>query len=110
MRSAFSAAFLALGLVGLAGCTNPNSIGVQVFGTVTVHCVRASDGSPVPNANVAAAGKAFGTDANGNATFPQVPVGPVLFVANATGLQGTQSVTIVQGANPDVTIQMQPHN
>jgi hypothetical protein len=109
MRSAFAATFLALGLAGLASCTNPNSIGVQVYGTVTVHCVRASDGSPVPGAIVSAAGKTFPADGSGNLTFPQVPVGPELFTANATGLKGTASETVVEGANPDVTIQMQPN-
>jgi hypothetical protein len=109
MRSAFAVAFLALGLAGLASCTNPNNIGVQVYGTVTVHCVRASDGSPVPGANVSVAGGAAQADGNGNLTFPQVPVGPELFTANATGLKGTASETVVQGANPDVTIQMQPN-
>jgi hypothetical protein len=109
MRPALAATFLALCLAGLAGCTNPNSIGVQVFGTVTVHCVRFSDGSPVPGANVSVAGGAGTTDASGNVTISQIPVGPVIFVARATGLKGTQSDTIVQGANPDVTIQMQPN-
>jgi len=109
MRSAFAVAFLALGLAGLAGCANPNDIGVQVFGTVTVHCVKFSDGSPVPGANVAGAGQAQTADGNGNTTFSKIPVGQVNFVANATGLKGSQSATIVEGANPDVTVQMQPN-
>jgi hypothetical protein len=109
MRSAFAAAFLALGLAGLAGCANPNAIGVQVYGTVTVHCVKFSDGTPVPGANISVAGGAAQADANGNHTFTQVPVGPELFTANATGLKGTASATIVEGANPDVTVQMQPN-
>jgi hypothetical protein len=109
MRSAFAASFLALSLAGLAGCANPNDIGVQVYGSVTVHCVRFSDGSPVPNANVAVGGAAGTTDASGSVTISNIPVGPQTFVARATGLKGTQAVTIVQGANPDVTIQMQPN-
>jgi hypothetical protein len=110
MRSAFAAAFIALGLAGLAGCTNPNNIGVQVYGTVTVHCVRFSDGSPVPNANVAVSNTAQPTGADGSTTFNNnVPVGPESFVARASGLKGTQAATIVQGVNPDVTIQMQPN-
>jgi hypothetical protein len=109
MRLVFAATFLALGLAGLAGCTNPNSIGVQVYGTVTVHCVRASDGSPVPGALVSVAGKSFNADGNGNFTFSNdVPAGPELFIAATAGLRGTQSATIVEGANPDVTVQMQP--
>jgi hypothetical protein len=111
MRPALAATFLALGLVGLAGCTNPNSIGVQVFGTVTVHCVRFSDGSPVPGANVSVANLAASADGSGTLTFTNdVPVGPETFRAAAPGLSGSQSVTVAEGANPDVTIQLQLHN
>jgi hypothetical protein len=109
MRSTILASFLALGLAGLAGCTNPNSIGVQDFGTVTVHCVKFSDGSPVPNALVSVGSLVTGTTgADGSVALSQIPVGAEVFIARATGLKGTQSATIVQGANPDVTIQMQP--
>jgi hypothetical protein len=108
--SALVATLLALGLAGIAGCTNPNDIGVQVYGSVTVHCVRFSDGSPVPGANVSVGSTLAGTaDGNGNFTFSKVPAGPQIFMANAAGLKGTQTATIVQGANPDVTIQMQPN-
>jgi hypothetical protein len=111
MRSASTplACALALGLAVLAGCTNPNDIGVQDYGSVTVHCVRYSDGSPVSGANVRGGGLAASSDANGIAQFPQVPVGPQQFIAEAPGLEGTQTVTIKQGANPDVTVQMKPH-
>jgi hypothetical protein len=109
MRSAIFASFLALGLAGSAGCTNPNNIGVQVFGTVTVHCVKFSDGSPVPGALISVGNVAHTADGSGNWTFTQlIPVGPQTFIAQTTGLKGTQSATIVQDANPDVTIQMQP--
>lgn len=106
MRSVFAASVLALGLANLAGCANPNDIGVQVFGSVTVHCVRFSDGSPVPGANVSLSNLASTTDSSGSATFTQVSVGPQTIIARATGLYGTQSITVVQGTNPDVTIQM----
>ena len=111
MRSPFLvASLLAVGLVGLTGCPNPNSIGVQVFGSVTVHCVRFSDGSPVPGANVSVSStNAETADGNGNITLTNVPVGQETFTAQAAGLKGTQTATIVQGANPDITIQMQPH-
>lgn len=110
MRSAFLASFLALGLAGLAGCNNPNSIGVQVFGSVNVHCVKASDGSPVPNALVTVGMVDGSTGADGSVTLNQIPVGAEAFIARTTGLKGTQSATIVQGTNPDLTIQMQPSN
>jgi hypothetical protein len=109
MRSAFAVAFLALGLAGLAGCANPNDIGVQVFGTVTVHCVKFSDGSPVPGALVSVAGKSYDADGSGNLTIQTVPVGQETFTAAAPGLRGTQAATIVEGTNPDVTVQMQPN-
>jgi hypothetical protein len=110
MRSAILASFLALGLAGLAGCTNPNSIGVQVFGTVTVHCVKSSDGSPVPGALVSVGTVDGSTGADGSVALAQIPVGVETFIARATGLKGTQTTTIVQDANPDITIQMQPAN
>jgi hypothetical protein len=109
MRSAIFASFLALGLAGMAGCTNPNSIGVQVYGNVTVHCVKFSDGSPVPGALISVGNVAHAADGSGNWTFTQlIPVGQQTFIAQTTGLKGTQTATIVQDANPDVTIQMQP--
>ncbi|HEY5094825.1 MAG TPA: hypothetical protein VII69_06910 [Candidatus Eremiobacteraceae bacterium] len=111
MRSPFLvASLLALGLLGLAGCPNSNSIGVQVFGSVTVHCVRFSDGSPVTGANVYVSSTNVGIpDGKGDYAFTLVPVGPETFTANSAGLKGTQTATIVQDANPDITIQMQPH-
>jgi hypothetical protein len=109
MRSAFAAAFLALGIAGLAGCANPNAIGVQVYGTVTVHCVKFSDGTPVPGPLVSVANISKYADGSGNLTLTNVPAGPETFTAAAPGLRGSQSVTIVEGANPDVTIQMQPN-
>jgi len=109
MRSVILASFLALGLAGLAGCPSPNSIGVQVFGTVTVRCVKFSYGSPVSGALVSVGSTDTGkSDANGNAVLTQVPAGAETFIAQTTGLKGSQSATIVQGANPDVTVQMQP--
>ena len=110
MRSAFAATFLALGFAALAGCANPNSIGVQVYGTVTVHCVKASDGSPVPRALVSVANISQYADGNGNLTLTNnVPAGPETFIAAAPGLRGTTAATIVEGANPDVTVQLQPN-
>jgi len=111
MRSPFLvASLLALGLFGLVGCPNPNSIGVQDFGSVTVHCVRFSDGSPVVGANVYVSSTNTGLpDGKGGYAFASVPVGSETFTANAAGLKGTQTATIVKGANPDITIQMQPH-
>jgi hypothetical protein len=106
MRTALIASVLALGLAGLAACTNPNAIGVQVFGSVTVHCVRQSDGSPVGGALVNVGITALTADANGTVTFPQVPAGQQNFIANAPGLTGSQASAIKEGQNPDLTIQM----
>jgi hypothetical protein len=106
MRYALAAA-LALGLTGLVGCTNPNAIGVQVFGAVTVHCQRASDGSPVASALVSVGSTAASnTDANGNVTFPQVPAGPQTFIARAPGLTGSAQLTVVENGNQNVSIDM----
>jgi hypothetical protein len=110
MRSAIFVSVLACCLAGLTGCTNPNSIGVQTYGTVTVHCVRASDGSPVPNALIRVSSLAGSTKSDGSVTISQIPTGAETFVAQATGLAGSQTANVVEGANPDVTIQMQPAN
>jgi hypothetical protein len=106
MRFALAAA-LALGLTSLLGCTNPNSIGVQVFGAVTVHCQRASDGSAVAGALVSVGSTAaLNTDASGNVTFPQVPAGPQTFIARAPGLSGTAQLTVVANGTQNLSIDM----
>ena len=112
MRSTFLASIiLGIGLAGMTGCTNPNSIGVQTYGSITVHCVRSSDNSPVPGAYITVAGITQTADGSGSSTFQNnIPVGPELFVAQATGLRGSLPVTVKEGVNPDVTVQMQPAN
>lgn len=106
MRYALAAA-LALTFTGLMGCTNPNSIGVQVFGAVTVHCQKASDGSPVAGALVSVGSTAaLDTDGNGNVTFPQVPAGPQTFIARAPGLAGSGQLTVVANGTQNLSIDM----
>ncbi len=106
MRYALAAA-LALVASGLVACGNPNAIGVQVFGSVAVHCQKASDGSPVVGALVSVGSTAaLETDANGNATFPQVPAGPQTFIARAPGLEGTAQLTVVANGSQNVSIDL----
>ena len=106
MRFALAAA-LALGLISLVGCPNPNAIGVQVFGAVTVHCQKASDGSPVAGALVSVGSTAaLNTDSSGNVTFPQVPAGPQTFIARAPGLTGTAQLTVTANGTQNASIDM----
>lgn len=106
------AAALAL---SLTGCPNPNAIGVQQFGAIAAHCVLASNGQPVAGALVSASSTLIcpgGTDASGNCTIPQVPMGSSWTVtADAPGLHGSVfPVTVTENQTTNVTIQMKPSN
>jgi len=109
----FAVCALILVALALAGCPNPNAIGVQVFGSVNVHAVQASNGQPVAGALVNAGSTntcPSPTDASGNCTLTQVPVGTEIITANAPGLAGTATVNVTQDQTVNVTVQMNPSN
>jgi uncharacterized membrane protein len=91
----------------LAGCPNPNAIGVQVYGQVNVH-VQDANGQPVANALVAIGNNAQSTDAGGNTSFAQIPVGTWTVSADAPGLHGSSQVTVQENQTSNVVIAMQP--
>ena len=101
------AAVLAAAL--LTGCPNPNAIGVQTTGSLTVTCVQASNGQPVSGALVSIGSTLVETtNGNGVATFNAVPTGTQNVVANAPGLTGSTTVTIVENQSKSATISMTP--
>ena len=96
--------------LALAGCPNPNQIGVQITGTVAAKTVDANTGQPVAGVLVNA-GSTYTckSDANGNCLpLLQLPVGKWTLTASAPGLHGSADVTVVQDTQTSVTIQMSP--
>lgn len=76
---------LCLGANG-GGCSNPNAIGVQQYGTVVGRVLDATNNRPVPNALVSVGSiyTAY-SDATGAFQIPGVPVGPQFITASAPG-------------------------
>lgn len=96
--------------LALAGCPNPNAIGVQTYGTVAVTAVDGSTGQPVSGALINA-GSTYTctTGSNGSCPSPlQLPVGKWTIVASAPGLHGSADVTITENTPATATIQMSP--
>jgi hypothetical protein len=95
--------------LALTGCPNPNAIGVQTYGTVSVKTVDGS-GQPVAGALVNA-GSTYTctTGSDGSCKTPlQLPVGKWTIVASAAGLHGSADVTVSETVPASVTIQMMP--
>lgn len=104
-----------LGALLLSGCPNPNDIGVQQYGTVVVTCLQASNRQPVAGAYVKAAGTAtqqevVPTDGSGRATLTQVVIGSQPIHADAPGLSGDTTVTVIQDQTVSAQILMTPTN
>lgn len=94
----------------LAGCPNPNAIGVQDTGQLRVTCLQASNNAPVANALVTVnATTALPTGNDGTVTFPSVPVGPQNVTADSAGLHGGPvAVTVVKDQTVNITVPMYP--
>ena len=78
-----------LGIVStatLAGCTNPNFIGVQDYGTIIGNVVDGS-GKPLAGALVSSTGSSstFRTAGDGSFTLPQVAIGTQTISVSAPG-------------------------
>ena len=103
---------ITMAALALAGCPNPNNIGVQTYGSVNVKVIDATTGKPVSGALVNAGSTvtcttgADGTCANPPGPIP-LPVGKWTIVASAPGLQGTADVTVTENTTVSVTIQVQ---
>jgi hypothetical protein len=105
-----TALIAAAAAVALAGCPNPNAIGVQTTGTLVVTTVDGSSGQPVSGVLVSAGSNyTCTTGTNGVCTSVlTLPVGQWTVVAHAPGLSGTANVTITANTQSTTTIQMNP--
>lgn len=109
MRFLAAAAVSAAALM-MTGCPNPNAIGVQTYGSVTVKTVNSTTGKPVAGALVNA-GSTYTctTGADGACNAPlQLPVGKWTLIASAPGLSGSADVTVAENTQTPVTIPMAP--
>jgi hypothetical protein len=108
---ALGIAIAVLGSLVLAGCPNPNSIGVQEFGTVNATCVLASNNQPVAGVLVSVGGvtATVTTNSAGQVTIPQVEIGTHTVDAHAAGLDGNSpTVTVTENTTTPVTVLMSP--
>lgn len=99
-----------LASIALAGCPNPNDIGVQNYGTVAVTVVDGTTGKPVSGALVVASSTVTcQTGANGMcANGPlKLPVGNWTITAETAGQKGSSDVTVVENQQVSTTIQIQ---
>jgi Carboxypeptidase regulatory-like domain len=94
----------------LWGCPNPNSIGVQQFGSVKATCVQASNGQPVPGAIVTVDGVTaqHTTDSSGTVTIDNIAIGTHPITAHAAGLDGSDTVTVIENQTVPKQVLMSP--
>lgn len=108
---------LSVGLVAataavlLAGCPNPNAIGVQHYGSVAAHCTLAS-GQPVAGALVAVNSTQTCTSgSDGSCQIDMVPVGLNVVTAHAPGLDANPvNVQVTEGNVSSASLTMTPSN
>ena len=84
-----------LALAALAGCVNPNAIGVQDFGYIQGRVLNARTNQPITGTPgslplVSATGYAANVDASG-AFVLRVPIGPQTFYVSAPGFTAAGS-------------------
>jgi hypothetical protein len=92
-------------VVAAKGCTDPNAIGVQTYGTVTGVVVDSRTQKPIPGALVSIGSlQVFHTDSNGGFVLTRVPQGTQTLHVDATAL-GYKPYNVdldVSGANVQV--------
>ena len=81
---------------GGGGCSNPNYIGVQDYGSVTGRVIDAKTNQPISGALVAVGSNLTATaDAQGGFTLTQVPAGTQTVSVSAAGYAtATQTATV----------------
>ncbi|MDQ2662609.1 MAG: carboxypeptidase regulatory-like domain-containing protein [Candidatus Eremiobacteraeota bacterium] len=78
------------------GCSNPNAIGVQDYGSVTGRVLDAANNRPVPNALVSVGSLITGNaDSQGAFTLSQIPIGLQTVTASAPGYRSAQATARV---------------
>ena len=100
------ASFLAYSFAAatLAGCANPNFIGIQDYGTVYGNVVD-SGGKPIGEALLSATGSTSTIRSNGDGSFklPQISVGTQTISASAPGYgSATTSILVVKDTETSV--------
>jgi hypothetical protein len=102
-RGAFFA-FALVSAVALAGCANPNFIGLQDFGTINGNVVD-QNGKPVAQALVSATGttSTVQTQSNGAFNLSNVAVGEQTVTAQAAGYGAPATATVIVVKNDNVT-------
>jgi len=97
-------------VLSLWGCPNPNAIGVQQYGTVKATCIQASTGQPVSGAIVTVDGRTATTttDSSGTVTIDTIPIGTHPITADAPGLSGQDTVTVIENQTVPKQVLMSP--
>gem|GEM_PF-935783 len=97
-------------VLSLWGCPNPNAIGVQQYGSVKATCVQASNGQPVSGAIVTVDGRTATTttDSSGSVTIDNIVIGTHPIVADAPGLHGQDTVTVIENQTVPKQVLMSP--
>ena len=102
-------AMTAAAAIALAGCPNPNDIGVQNYGSIKVTTTNAATGQPVPGSLVnAGSTNTCTTDSSGVCVLSNVPVGKWTVMASSPGLHGSADTTVTENNQSAVTIAMTP--
>lgn len=95
---------LLLGGANGGGCSNPNYIGVQDYGSLTGRVIDAKTNQPISSALVAVGSTVTATtDAQGAFTLTQVPAGTQTVTVSAAGYTTTTQTASVK---KDQTIQL----
>ena len=92
-RAALTRLMLFLSLPAVAGCVNPNAIGVQDTGTITGRVVDAVTQNGIENA-IVSVGTVTGRTQPGGAFTILVPIGQQSVVVSATGYQSLTGPTV----------------
>lgn len=94
---------LSLGANG-GGCSNPNAVGVQQYGTIVGRILDATNNRPVPNALVSV-GSLYtaNSDPNGAFTLSNIPIGHQEVTASVPGYErNSVRATVRQDQTTDI--------
>jgi hypothetical protein len=102
-RTAFFRTALAVLFAATSGCTDPNAIGVQEYGTVSGHVVDAATNKPIAGAIVSIGSLLVRyTAPDGSFVIPKVPAGTQLVSVTANGYAtGMASVLVAKDQQVD---------
>jgi hypothetical protein len=104
LKRSFATAILAFAAAALAGCANPNFIGVQDYGYIVGNVID-QNSKPVAGALISSTGttSTSRTDNSGNFNLQNVAVGEQTVTIQAAGF-GSGSATVIVVKNQGVTV------